>query len=37
MSQIDFDQLMAMIESGAVGELVNIKSSDGDTVVINVQ
>lgn len=37
MDQIDFDQILEMIENGAMGELVNIQSAEGDTVIINVQ
>lgn len=34
---IDVDALIDLINSGVVGELVNIKSSDGDTVLIKVE
>src|SRR6056297_3823804 len=34
---LDIDQLIEMIQSGANGELVNIKSADGDTVKIVVE
>jgi hypothetical protein len=37
IDQLDFDQLLDMAENGAIGEIVNIKSADGDTVVINVK
>jgi hypothetical protein len=37
IDQLDFDQLLEMAENGAIGEIVNIKSADGDTVVINVK
>jgi hypothetical protein len=33
----DIDQLLEMIHTGASGELVNIKSADGDTVKIVVE
>ncbi len=36
-SDLDIDTLIEMINSGAVGELVNIKSSDGDVVRIVVE
>jgi hypothetical protein len=34
---LDIDQLIEMIQSGASGELVNINSADGDTVRILVE
>jgi hypothetical protein len=34
---IDVDMLIQMINSGAIGEIVNIKSADGDTVRITVE
>lgn len=34
---IDIDELIQMINAGVVGEIVNIKSSDGDTVKIVVE
>lgn len=34
---IDFDQLIEMIENGVDGEIVNIKSADGDIVKIVVE
>ncbi|MBU0996606.1 MAG: hypothetical protein KKE16_01010 [Firmicutes bacterium] len=34
---IDVDALIQMINSGAIGEIVNIKSADGDTVKIVVE
>lgn len=34
---LDIDQLIEMIQSGASGELVDIKSADGDTVKIVVE
>ena len=34
---IDIDMLIQMINSGVVGELVNIKSADGDIVRITVE
>lgn len=37
MDLVDFDQLIEMIDNGAIGELVNIKSADGDIVIVNVQ
>ncbi len=36
-SDIDVDSLIQMINSGAVGELINIESSDGDVVRIIVE
>ncbi|HZJ89515.1 MAG TPA: hypothetical protein VFD05_02365 [Bacilli bacterium] len=34
---IDIDAIIDLVNSGVVGELVNIKSSDGDTVLIKVE
>ncbi|MDD3841958.1 MAG: hypothetical protein WC088_03420 [Candidatus Izemoplasmatales bacterium] len=34
---IDIDDLISMINSGAVGELINVKSADGDVVRIAVE
>jgi hypothetical protein len=34
---LDVDTLIEMINSGAIGELVNIKSADGDIVKIVVE
>ncbi len=34
---IDFDQLIDMIESGAQGKIVDIQSDDGDTVEIYIE
>jgi len=34
---LDMDALIGMINSGAVGELVNITSEDGDVIVIKVE
>ncbi len=36
-SDIDIDSLLDMINSGVVGEIVNIESSDGDTIRIVVE
>jgi hypothetical protein len=36
-TDIDVDTLIEMINTGAVGEIVNIKSSDGDVVKIVVE
>lgn len=36
-TELDIDTLIEMINSGAVGELVNIKSADGDIVKIVVE
>lgn len=36
-SDLDIDQLIEMINTGAVGELVNIESADGDIVRIVVE
>ena len=37
LSNIDFKQIIALIEQGVVGKLVEIESSDGDTVYISVE
>jgi len=34
---IDIDQLISMVNSGAIGELINIKSAEGDVVRIVVE
>lgn len=34
--QIDLDKIIEMVKKGAIGELINIKSSDGDIVIIKV-
>jgi hypothetical protein len=34
---IDIDMLLQMINSGVIGELVNVESADGDTVIIVVE
>ena len=33
---VDLDMIMAMIDSGEIGEIVNIESSDGDVVKITI-
>lgn len=37
LKNIDFGQIMAMVKGGAMGKLVEIKSSDGDIVEISVE
>ena len=37
LKNIDFGQIMAMVKGGAMGKLVEIKSSDGDVVEISVE
>jgi flagella basal body P-ring formation protein FlgA len=34
---IDIDTLIEMINSGAIGDIVNVKSADGDVVRITVE
>lgn len=34
LKEIDFEQIYAMVESGLIGKIVEIESSDGDTVEI---
>lgn len=36
-SEIDIDMLIQMVNSGAIGELINIKSADGDIIRIVVE
>ena len=36
LSKIDFDAIVRLVESGAVGKLVEIETGDGETVVIEV-
>lgn len=35
--QIDFNKIIEMVKNGAIGELINITSSDGDKVIIKVE
>ena len=37
LKNIDFDQLIRLVKSGAVGKLVEITSADGDVVEIYVE
>jgi len=37
MKNIDFDRLLSLVESGAIGKLVEIESSDGDIVEVVVE
>ena len=37
LNEIDFSQIIALVEQGVVGKLVEIESKDGDTVVISVE
>lgn len=37
MKEIDFDKIIALVERGAIGKLVEIQSSDGDTVEVVVE
>ena len=37
LNQIDFDQIIAMAESGVIGQLVEVESADGETVHIVVE
>lgn len=36
LSNIDFDAIIKMVESGAVGRLVEVESGDGDHVIVEV-
>lgn len=37
LSNVDFIQLFALVEQGVVGKIVDVQSSDGDTVEIWVE
>lgn len=37
LSNVDFNQLFALVEQGVVGKIVDVQSSDGDTVEIWVE
>ena len=37
VKNIDFDRILALVERGAIGKLVEIQSSDGDTVEVVVE
>jgi len=37
LQNIDFEQLIRLVESGVIGKLVEIESADGDTVEIVVE
>ena len=37
LNSIDFKEIIKLVEQGVVGELVNIESADGDTVIIVVE
>lgn len=37
LSEIDFEQILALVKEGAIGKLVDIESSDGDKVEIWVE
>lgn len=37
MQGMDMDQLLELIDSGAVGEIVNVQSADGDSVRIYIE
>ena len=37
LKNIDFDQIITLVNAGAIGKLVEIKSSDGDTVEVWVE
>lgn len=37
LNEIDFSQIIALVEQGVVGKLVEIESKDGDTLVISVE
>lgn len=36
-AQIDFTKIIDMVKNGAIGELIHIKSGDGDEVIIKVE
>lgn len=37
VKNIDFDKILALVERGAIGKLVEVQSSDGDTVEVVVE
>ena len=37
MKSIDFDKIIALVERGAIGKLVEVESADGDTVEVVVE
>ena len=37
LNMIDFQQVIAMVESGVIGKLVEVETADGDTVIVVVE
>ena len=37
LKTIDFDQVFELVKKGIIGEIVNVKSAEGDTVIIRVE
>ena len=37
LKDVNFKDIISLVESGAIGKLVDITSSDGDTVAISVE
>lgn len=37
LNSIDFDQVFELVKKGIIGEIVNVKSAEGDTVIIRVE
>ena len=35
--KINFKEIIALVEQGVVGELVNIESAQGDTIIITIE
>ena len=37
LKQIDFEQIIELVKKGIIGEIVNVKSADGDIVIIRIE
>ena len=37
LKTIDFEQVFELVKKGIIGEIVNVKSAEGDTVIIRVE
>ena len=37
LKQIDFEQIIDLVKKGIIGEIVNVKSADGDIVIIRIE
>lgn len=37
LNMIDFQQVIAMVESGVIGKLIEVETADGDTVIVVVE